>query len=314
MDRADILPQHTDKEELDGANEEHPDDQWGDAQLELIPEEQLGDEVAEAEEEADQGHAKADKGGEPQRRLGVVGEPEHRQIPEGEEVVLGEATAAGRLLEGDQGPRVAKVTDHPPQVGVGVLDLPDLFDHLAVIDPEAGHMLDQFDLRGSRDEGVVGRSDPVEELRFAAARLLGEDDGKPRLPLFDQLGDQRGGVLKIGGHGDDGLPTGLQHAVIDRADVPKIPIVDDDLEPLVEPRQLFESRHGAILRGVVDEDDFKIVAGEISFDDHHQVPVEISDILLLVVTSSDDAQQWPSTHGELSRCTVVEDHDPQTRS
>ena len=88
MDRADVLAEHPDEEELNCTEEVDSDQERRQAKLKLVPEHELGDEVPDRDEQADYGDGESRHRGEAERHLGVIGDTQHGDVVQGEEIIL----------------------------------------------------------------------------------------------------------------------------------------------------------------------------------------------------------------------------------
>src|SRR5664280_16854 len=77
VDRADVLADNPDEEELHGAEEVDADQEWRQAELNLIPEHELRDEIPKSNKQAEHGDGKSCHGGDAKGHLRVVGNSEH---------------------------------------------------------------------------------------------------------------------------------------------------------------------------------------------------------------------------------------------
>ena len=91
------------------------------------------------------GADEAGEGGEAERHLGVVDDAQHADVVEGVPVVLGDAELAGGLVVEELDGGQADLGDHAAEVGVGVVEGADEVDDLAVVEAEAGVVLDGLD-------------------------------------------------------------------------------------------------------------------------------------------------------------------------
>ena len=112
--------------------------------------------------------------------------------------------------------------------------------------------------------------------------------------MGDELRDQLGRVLQVGGEEDRGLALRLEQRVVGRADVAEIARVEDGLEPRLARGEQAQLVLGAVGRGVINDDDLVGVAGEFRHRGLHARD-EFLDVLGLVVGPGDDADKG---HGE----------------
>src|SRR5450756_330141 len=296
-----VLAEDADEEELHATEEVHADHERRQAEVEGVPHGQLEDEVDHGHEQGDDRQSEAGHGRQPQRHLGVVGDPQHGHIVERVEVVLGDAAAPRRLRIWDLDARIAEVADEAAEVGVRVVDLSELVHHHAVVQTEAGEVADQGDLAEPVDE-------PVEEVAYEEHRpllealLLDADrDLVAGLPLGDEVADHLRRVLQVGDDADHGVAARGQQPVEGRADVTEVPRVDDHLDARVRSADAAQDLDRAIAGGVVDEEVLvrvglgaavRLRAWRQALHDTAHLAHDLVDVLLFVEAGSDDTEEW----------------------
>ena len=108
--------------------------------------------------------------------------------------------------------------------------------------------------------------------------------------MLEQQRNDVGRILEVGRENDDGIGSGLQQRVNRRSDVAEVARVDDHLDVAVGRRQLAQSRHRLVGRGVVDEDVLVPVSAE-PVEDLLHLEVHVADVRFLVETGGDDADE-----------------------
>lgn len=146
-DSADIFPDDADEKQLNGGEEEKTDHEGCRPDLEAVPKDQFIDEVADRHQQTGEGDDEAYETGHAQRELGVIHEAEHGEVIERIEIVLRPTFLPPRLGEFDLGPFESDLGDQAPEIGIGVVELPDKVYDGPVIEAEAGEILDLFGLR-----------------------------------------------------------------------------------------------------------------------------------------------------------------------
>src|SRR5439155_17194995 len=121
-----------------------------------------------------------------------IGDAEHREVPKRVEIVLCESTLSGWLGKRDQCPFISKITDQSTKVGVRIVDLTDVFNHLPVVKTEPGSILDEFDIRKTIDRFVIRLPNKRKQGGLLGVYLLCQDDLVSPLPLTDELRDHLG--------------------------------------------------------------------------------------------------------------------------
>src|ERR1700755_189995 len=98
MDRSDILPYDSERNELYRPEKEKSDHCWCQAKLELVPEDELGDQVAESSEQAEKSEDETPEDNKAKWNLGQVRDAEHRHVIQGVKVIFCNAAHAALLM------------------------------------------------------------------------------------------------------------------------------------------------------------------------------------------------------------------------
>jgi hypothetical protein len=155
VDGADVLTEDAEEDELNGGSEEDADEKRCEAEGEGLPEGEFEKKIHAGDEEGDGGTDKAGEGGEAQGDAGVVDDAENPDVIEGVPVVFGDSMFALGLIVEDALDREADVGDHAAEVRVGVVEGADEVHDLAVVEAEAGEVLDGLDAGETLGELVV---------------------------------------------------------------------------------------------------------------------------------------------------------------
>ena len=290
LDRADVLAEDADEQELHAAEEVDADEQRRQAKVERLPEHELQHEVDERDPQGQDREEKAGHHGQAQRYLGVVRDAEHGEVVQRVEVVLGDAVLALLLHVGDLDVLVAEVGDEPAEVRVRVVDLAQLVDHDPIVEAVAGEVLDERHVAQTVDEPVVETAHEEHRALLEALLLHGDHDLVALFPLGDELGDQLRRVLQIGRDRADRVATRLQQSVVGRAHMAEVAGVDDDLDARIMGAEVAQDGHRAVGGGVVDEDVLVVVARQ-RLEHLAHATIQLGDVVFLVVATGDDTDR-----------------------
>src|SRR5882672_10453880 len=144
----------------------------------------------------------------------MADDAEHRNIVQGINVVLGDAPEAARLLERNGLDVVSEFANQSAKVGIGIINLPYVVQHFLVVEAETGRVAQQGDIRDAVEKSVVALAQRVNQRVTLADRLDRHHQLVATFPFTDELGNDLGGVLEIGGEIDGGGPARLRNAVI----------------------------------------------------------------------------------------------------
>ena len=184
----------------------------------------------------------------------------------------------------------ADLGDDAAEVWVGVVEGARDVDDAAIVEAEAGEVLEGLDGGEPLDEAVVLPAHPEHEGVLFAGALDAEDHEGALLPFADELRDHLGRVLEVGDDGDDGVAGGLEEGVHRGADVAEVAGVDDDLDAGVGGGDAFEDGDGGVGGGVVDEDVFVVELRDGGHDGADAV-IELLYVGFFVEAGGDDADE-----------------------
>ena len=233
----------------------------------------------------------------------MIGDAEHRQVPERIEVHFGYAAPPRRLRKRNQRALVPQIADQAADVWPRIIDAADVVDDAPVVQAESRHVPVEIDVRQRGNDPVVPVAAQPEQRRVMGAGFLRQHDLAALFPLLHEFGQQLGRILQVGGHRDDGVAARLQEDMRQRAQRAKIAVIDDDLEMPVLLRDLPEHGQRFIGRFVVDQDDFVVVARQVPLHHGSDAGVKLADIFRLVETASGDTQQWHCMVSTEQHCT-----------
>src|ERR1035441_7440607 len=124
----------------------------------------------------------------------MVRDPQHGHVVKGVEVILRDTPLPHRLNKRYLRPFEAEVADQSPEIGVGVIYLPQQLDDSPVIQAKTSGILHQLDFRQSGYEVVISLPDGEEQWRLPAFLFHAEDYLVAFLPSPDEIRDQSGRV------------------------------------------------------------------------------------------------------------------------
>ena len=288
MYRTDVFADDSQCDQLNGAEEEEAENDWGDADVEVGPEDQLVNQVEHAGEKADERRDEADEDDQAQGHLGQIGDAQHREVVQRVEVLAGDSPLAAVLVVFDPGDRKTEFGDDAAEIGVGIAEvIADLVDDGAVVEAEAGEVLHDANVGEARDEAVIGGADAEHEAVLVAGLLNGGDNGGAVLPGADHVGEELGGILEGGYEDPDGVALGLEEGVHAGAVGADVAGVDYDLYGGVLGGDLAEDADGVVGGGVVDEEVLKAILREAG-GDGHEAAMDLADVELPVVAGGHD--------------------------
>ena len=201
---------------------------------------------------------------------------------------------------------------HAPESGPGDQSAEEVFPFLELEQVVHDAAVDQSELSGARRHRYSrqGREDPIEHRGGRALErpdvrgilAVGEHDGRARLPLSHQLGDQRRRMLQIGVHGHDRLARGVPESGQNGRLLTEAPGQTDPVNPPVAARDPADGRPGPVGASVIDEHELVLPLrrAEVGADG----VVQRIEIGLLVVAGRDDGDERPAAirhHSRLPR-------------
>src|ERR1700686_3402430 len=289
VDVPDVLADDAHEEKLERSQEEHSNGDGRDTQRELVPEHQFVCEVARAAKHGEQRSRKSRERDQSQRNLGQLGDAEHSEVVERVEIILGLATLAALLLIQNFGVGKADFRNHASEVRVRIAKLAHEVDDLSIIQPKASKVLVGLDVVGETvDQSVKQFPNQEHRRRFAALMLDSNDDRNSLFPLFEQLGENFGRILKVGHKDNDGIAASLQERMHGGADVSEVTRVADNLDIRVGGSNFTEDIEGGVAGRVVDEDVLVAVFSEAQHQVTHAF-VDFADITFLVKSGRNHA-------------------------
>ena len=219
----------------------------------------------------------------------MVGDAQHADVVEGEEVVLGLAGCALGLHIFHFITVEAELGDEAAEVGVGVIEEAQHVYELLVVEAEAGEVFHGrlATVRHFAEQVVEEFTDGEHQRVFMALLLHANHHLVALFPFLQERANQFGRVLKIGHQRYHGVAVALQHAIEGRSDVPEVAGIQDDLDVRVSGSQAGEQRHGRICRTVVYKHVFIRVLRQF-FELVGYGFSQIGHISLFVVTGSKD--------------------------
>lgn len=195
MNGRNVFAEDADKQHDHAEHEKHADEDGGDTDVESVPESQFQDQEHQGHQDAEQAGQEAGNGGQPNGDDGMADDPQHGQIVKRIEIILGDAALAPGLVEGDGLDRVAQFADQAAQKGIGVMDLSEMVQDQAVIQPEARGILDDGHLGNTVQHPVIELAQPVNQRIGPTHGLDRQHDLIALFPGGDELRDHlRGGL------------------------------------------------------------------------------------------------------------------------
>ena len=262
---------------------------------ETRPEDELVHEVEDAGDKAHKSGNEAAEDDQAQRHLGKIGDAQHRQVVKRVEVIFGDAPLAAAFVIEDPGDGQSKLGNHAAEIRKGVAEVvADVLDYGAIVEPEAGKMLQHLDVGEASHEPVVCRPYGEHKSALVGGVLDGRHDRKALFPLANHLGKELRRVLEVGREAPHGVALSLQQSVHAGAVGAEVPRVEDDLDAGVfcsHGPQLFDR---AILRSVVDEEVFEAVLRKFS-SQRENAPMQLAHIVHLVVAGRQNGDE-PTAH------------------
>lgn len=291
VDGADVFADDAEGDELDGAEEKESKDHRSDPDIEVGPEDQLVDEIKHSNQEAEKCRNEAGKDNKAQRHLGKIRDAQHGEVIEGIEVLAGDAAGAAVLVIVNCHHRKAQFGDHSAKIRVRIAKIGANFvDYGAIVEPKSSEMGHNSHICEPRDQAVIGGAQAVHQPAFVAGVLDAGNDGGALLPGTDHVYEELGGVLEVGDEDADGVALGLEQGVHAGAIRAHVAGVHNDLDGGVLGGHFAQDGDRRVSGGVVDEEVLEAVLGQRR-GHGHQPPVNLADVLLLVVAGSHDRDQ-----------------------
>ena len=291
VDRADVLADDAEGDELDGAEEEEAEDDGGDADAETAPEDQLVNEVEHAGQKADQGRAETREDDESQGHLGQIGNAQHGEVVEEVEAVAGDAALAPLLVVVDPGDGQSKLGDDAAEVGIGIaIFVANPVHDGPVVEAEPREVFKDLNVGEAGNQAVVEGADPVHQSVLFAGVFDGGDNGKSFFPFADHLDEKFGRILEVGEEAADDVALSAEEAVHAGASAANVAGIDDDLDGGIFRGHLAEDLDGAVSGGVIDEELFEAVLGEFR-GGFHEPAMALADVGFFVEARRHDGDR-----------------------
>ena len=133
---------------------------------------------------------------------------------------------------------------------------------------------------------VIAASQPVHDFIFPAAGLNADDNLVSLFPLPDVLGNHIHRVLEIRHHLHHAVPRHLEHPVVGRIKLAKIPGIENGLNPAVLSAQSPDQGPGVVGGIIVNEYQLKGVFRQVPFHGLDDRLADGDNIFLLVIAGN----------------------------
>lgn len=288
VDVQDIFAQQSDEEQLKGAYHIDAQHDGRAAGAEAVPPDQLHDQIDQGDQQADAGGEKTHEGGKAKPHFRVGSDGQHGRIVQAVEVVFRLARPAFFLAIGDFDPvEAASVLRHDsPQKRAGIVQFPEEQDEASVIEAESREVFDEFRLGHGADQPVVYGAQEIDEAVFPAGSLDAADDSVSLFPLRHEFWNHIHRVLEIRHHLHHAVPRHLEHPVVGRIKLAKIPGIENGLNPAVLSAQSPDQGPGVVGGIIVNEYQLKGVFRQVPFHGLDDRLADGDNIFLLVIAGN----------------------------